>query len=89
VQLSYAIGVTEPTSVYVDCETENRFTQEQLEQAVRAHFDLTPNGIIRTLELKRPIYGRTAAGGHFGKADLPWEAIDSALVKSIQSTLFN
>jgi S-adenosylmethionine synthetase len=89
VQLSYAIGVTEPTSVYVDCETENRFTQEQLEQAVRTHFDLTPNGIIRTLELKRPIYGRTAAGGHFGKADLPWEAIDSALVKSIQSTLFN
>jgi S-adenosylmethionine synthetase len=89
VQLSYAIGVAEPTSVYVDCGSDNRFTQEQLEQAVRAHFDLTPNGIIRTLELKRPIYGRTAAGGHFGKADLPWEAIDSALVKSIQSTLFN
>ena len=89
VQLSYAIGVAEPTSVYVDCGMDNRFTQRQLEQAVRTHFDLTPNGIIRTLGLKRPIYSRTAAGGHFGKADLPWEAIDPALVKSIQSTLFN
>ena len=89
VQLSYAIGVAEPTSVYVDCGTDNRFTQEQLEQAVRTHFDLTPNGIIRTLELKQPIYSRTASGGHFGKTDLPWEKIDSALVKSIQSTLFN
>jgi S-adenosylmethionine synthetase len=89
VQLSYAIGVAEPTSVYVDCGTDNRFTQEQLEQAVRTHFDLTPNGIISTLELKQPIYSRTAAGGHFGKADLPWEVIDPSLIKSIQSTLFN
>jgi S-adenosylmethionine synthetase len=89
VQLSYAIAVTEPTSVYVDCGTDKRFTQEQLEQAVRAHFDLTPTGIIRALELKQPIYSRTASGGHFGKTDLPWEKIDSALVKSIQSTLFN
>ena len=89
VQLSYAIGVAEPTSVYVDCGTDNRFTQEQLEQAVRAHFDLTPNGIIRTLELKQPIYSRTASGGHFGKTVLPWEKIDSALVKSIQSALLN
>jgi len=89
VQLSYAIGVAEPTSVYVDCGSDNRFTQEQLEQAVRKHFDLSPNGIIRTLELKRPIYSRTASGGHFGKPDLPWEKIDSALIKSIQSTLFN
>ena len=89
VQLSYAIGVAEPTSVYVDCGTDNRFTQEQLEQAVRAHFDLTPNGIIRTLQLKQSIYSRTASGGHFGKTDLPWEKIDSVLVKSIQSTLFN
>lgn len=89
VQLSYAIGVAEPTSVYVDCGTDHRFSQERLEQAVRAHFDLTPNGIIRTLELKRPIYSRTAVGGHFGKQDLPWEIIDPVLVKSIQSTLFN
>jgi S-adenosylmethionine synthetase len=89
VQLSYAIGVAEPTSVYVDCGSDNRFTPTQLEQAVRLHFDLTPNGIIRTLELKQPIYSRTASGGHFGKPDLPWEKIDSALVKSIQTTLFN
>jgi S-adenosylmethionine synthetase len=89
VQLSYAIGVAEPTSVYVDCGTDNRFTQKQLELAVRTHFHLTPNGIIRTLELKQPIYSRTASGGHFGKPDLPWENIDSALIKSIQSTLFN
>jgi S-adenosylmethionine synthetase len=89
VQLSYAIGVAEPTSVLVDCGSDSRFTQEQLEQAVRNHFDLTPHGIIRTLELKRPIYSRTASGGHFGKKDLPWECVEPALVKSIQSTLFN
>ncbi len=89
VQVSYAIGVAEPTSVYIDCASDNRFTQEQLEQTVRKHFDLTPNGIIRTLELKRPIYSSTASGGHFGKRELPWERIDTELVKSIQSTLFN
>lgn len=89
VQLSYAIGVAEPTSVYVDCGKDNRFTRERLVQAVRTHFDLTPNGIIRTLDLKQPIYSRTASGGHFGKKDLPWEIIDPALVKSIQFTLFN
>jgi S-adenosylmethionine synthetase len=89
VQLSYAIGVAEPTSVLVDCGSDSRFTQEQLEQAVRNHFDLSPNGIIRTLDLKRPIYGRTASGGHFGKQDLPWDWVEPALVKSIQSTLFN
>jgi S-adenosylmethionine synthetase len=89
VQLSYAIGVAEPTSVLVDCGSDSRFSQEQLEQAVRNHFDLTPHGIIRTLELKRPIYSRTASGGHFGKQDLPWECVEPALVKSIQSTLFN
>lgn len=89
VQLSYAIGVAEPTSIYVDCGKDNRFTQERLVQAVRTHFDLTPNGIIRTLDLKQPIYSRTVSGGHFGKKDLPWEIIDPALVKSIQFTLFN
>ena len=87
VQLSYAIGVAEPTSVYVDCGSDNRFTQEQLEQAVRTHFDLSPNGIIRTLELKQPIYSRTASGGHFGKPNLPWERMDKALIDSIQASL--
>jgi S-adenosylmethionine synthetase len=87
VQLSYAIGVAEPTSVYVDCGTDNRFTQEQLEQAVRAHFDLTPNGIIRTMELKQPIYSRTASGGHFGKTDLPWERVNTTLVNALRTTL--
>jgi S-adenosylmethionine synthetase len=87
VQLSYAIGVAEPTSVYVDCGSDNRFTQEQLEQAVRTHFDLSPNGIIRTLELKQPIYSRTASGGHFGKPNLPWERMDKALIESIQASL--
>jgi S-adenosylmethionine synthetase len=89
VQLSYAIGVAEPTSVYVDCGTDKRFTQEQLEQAVRKHFDLTPTGIIRALELKQPIYSRTASGGHFGKTDLPWERIDQVLIDSLQASLFH
>jgi S-adenosylmethionine synthetase len=87
VQLSYAIGVAEPTSVYVDCGSDNRFMQEQLEQAVRTHFDLSPNGIIRTLELKQPIYSRTSSGGHFGKPDLPWERMDKELIESIQASL--
>jgi S-adenosylmethionine synthetase len=77
VQLAYAIGVAEPVSVHVDTFGTSEKSAEELEQIVRANFDLTPTGIITELKLKRPIYRQTAVGGHFGRTDieLPWEQV--------------
>jgi S-adenosylmethionine synthetase len=72
VQLSYAIGVEEPTSLYVDCDGANR----DIEQWVRENVDLTPKGIIDRFDLFRPIYSSTTNYGHFGKDYLPWEKVD-------------
>jgi S-adenosylmethionine synthetase len=72
VQLSYAIGVEEPTSLYVDCDGDNR----GIEQWVRENVDLTPKGIIDRFDLFRPIYSSTTNYGHFGKDYLPWEKVD-------------
>lgn len=76
--LSYAIGVAKPTSVYVDTFGTGSLDNEQLEAIVLDHFDLTPSGIIKMLDLRRPIYRQTAAYGHFGRTDidLSWEKID-------------
>ncbi|PIZ94829.1 MAG: methionine adenosyltransferase [Candidatus Magasanikbacteria bacterium CG_4_10_14_0_2_um_filter_37_12] len=76
VQLSYAIGYPEPVSVLVDTFGTGKVDNEKLELAVREVFDLTPAGIIRTLDLKRPIYRATAVYGHFGRDEFPWENID-------------
>ncbi len=78
IQLSYAIGVAEPTSVMVDTFGTGRISDERLVELIREHFDLRPAGIIQMLQLRRPIYLQTAAYGHFGRADLnlPWEALD-------------
>ena len=84
VQLSYAIGVAEPTSVYVNTDGTGRLSDEALVERVVALFDLTPSGIIRTLGLKRPIYRRTAAYGHFGRPGFPWEQTDQALLESLR-----
>lgn len=73
VQLSYAIGFPEPVSVLVDTFGTGTVSGEKLTAAVRAVFDLTPAGIINTLDLKRPIYKPTAAYGHFGRDEFPWE----------------
>ncbi len=75
VQLAYAIGVAEPVSVMIDHYGTGKVSNESLVRAVRAVFDLTPNGIIRSLRLKRPIYRKTAAYGHFGRNDeqFSWE----------------
>lgn len=73
IQLSYAIGYPEPVSVHVDTFGTGKVTNELLSQAVREVFDLTPAGIIKQLDLKRPIYRATAAYGHFGRAGFPWE----------------
>ena len=78
IQLSYAIGVAEPTSVLVDTFGTAKVSEEKIQDKVLEIFNLTPKGIIRTLDLKRPIYKKTAAYGHFGRTDidLPWEHLD-------------
>jgi S-adenosylmethionine synthetase len=76
VQLSYAIGFPEPVSVLVDAFGTGTVSNGQLEAAVREVFDLSPAGIIRVLDLRRPIYRDTAAYGHFGRDEFPWERVD-------------
>lgn len=78
IQLSYAIGVKEPTSVYVETFKTENVSRETILKAIRHEFDLTPQGIINTLQLLRPIYAQTAVYGHFGRGDidLPWEKLD-------------
>ena len=78
IQLSYAIGVAEPTSILVDTFGTGKVSDEKLTEAVRKVFDLRPAGIIKMLDLRRPIYKQTAAYGHFGRNDLnlPWEQTD-------------
>ncbi len=78
IQLSYAIGVAEPTSIMVDTFGTGKLSDEKLVELIRKHFDLRPAGIIKMLNLRRPIYRQTAAYGHFGRTDLdlPWEALD-------------
>ncbi len=80
VQISYAIGVAQPTSVNVETFGTNAIPEEKIEGLVRKHFDLKPKGIITMLKLKRPIYRKTAAYGHFGRndPDFTWEATDKA-----------
>ncbi len=78
IQLSYAIGVAQPTSVQVDTFGTGKLSDEELTKIAREHFDLRPAGIIKMLDLRRPIYRQTAAYGHFGRddIDLPWERLD-------------
>ena len=78
IQLSYAIGVAQPTSVMVDTFGTGKIADDELVKIVRENFDLRPAGIIKMLDLRRPIYKQTAAYGHFGRTDvdLPWEKLD-------------
>ena len=78
IQLSYAIGVAQPTSIVVDTFGTGKVSDEKLVEIVRDNFDLRPAGIIKMLDLRRPIYKQTAAYGHFGRndLDLPWEALN-------------
>ena len=80
IQLSYAIGVAQPTSISVDTFGTGKVSDDKLVEIVRENFDLRPAGIIRMLDLRRPIYKQTAAYGHFGRhdLDLPWERLDKA-----------
>jgi len=85
VQVAYAIGVAEPVSTMVDSFGTGKVSDDKLTALVRKHFDLTPRAIIDTLKLRRPIYEKTAAYGHFGRADFEWEktTIAKALAKSV------
>ena len=78
IQISYAIGVAQPTSIMVETFNTGRIPEDKIEEIVRRHFDLRPAGIIRMLDLRRPIYKQTASYGHFGRSDLdlPWERLD-------------
>ena len=78
IQLSYAIGVAYPTSVMVDTFSTGKISDEKLVEIIRENFDLRPAGIIKMLDLRRPLYRQTAAYGHFGRndLDLPWEKLD-------------
>ena len=78
IQLSYAIGVAHPTSIMVDTFGTGKVSNEKLVEIIRENFDLRPAGIIKMLDLRRPIYKQTAAYGHFGRddLDLPWEKLD-------------
>lgn len=80
IQLAYAIGVAYPVSIMVDTFGTHKIDEEKIEALVEKHFDLRPAGIIRMLDLRRPIYRQTAAYGHFGRTDvdLPWEHTDKA-----------
>lgn len=85
IQLSYAIGVAQPISIYVDCKGTNKVEEDKIIKAIYDHFDLSPKGIIDKLQLRNPIYSETCNGGHFGrkyldsvnKIECSWEKIDS------------
>jgi S-adenosylmethionine synthetase len=84
VQLAYAIGVAEPVSVLIDTFGTGIVADEKISDLVRAHFKLTPRGIIESLDLRRPIYRKTAAFGHFGRTEpeFTWEQTDKAAALS-------
>jgi S-adenosylmethionine synthetase len=78
VELAYAIGVPFPVSVMVDTFGTAKAPEQRIEDAVKKLFDLTPAGIIEALDLRRPIYQKTASYGHFGRSEFPWEKTDKA-----------
>jgi len=89
VQIAYAIGVAKPISIMVDTFKTSKVDEEQIENKVKQIFDTSPAGIIRTLDLKKPIYKKTSAYGHFGRRDVDfsWEKTDKA--EALQSIRVN
>ena len=86
IQLSYAIGVAQPTSIMIDTFGTGKVSDAKIVEVIRQNFDLRPAGIIQMLDLRRPIYKQTAAYGHFGRTDvdLPWERLDKVEVLKVQ-----
>jgi len=89
IQLAYAIGVAKPVSIMVDTFGTGKIAEEKIVELIKKHFDLRPAGIIRMLDLRRPIYKQTAAYGHFGRTDieLPWERTDKAEILRMEAGL--
>jgi len=78
VQLAYCIGYADPLNIHVECFGTNKIPQEKIEELIRENFPLKPASILKELDLRKPIYGKTSAYGHFGKEELPWEKTDKA-----------
>ena len=89
IQLAYAIGVAKPVSIFVDTFGTGKVSDEKIVELINKNFDLRPAGIIKSLDLRRPIYRQTAAYGHFGRTDvdLPWEHTDKAQALKEQAGL--
>ena len=85
IQLSYAIGVAQPVSIMVDTFGTNKIPEDVIQSWVMLHIDLRPGAIIETLNLRRPIYEKTAAYGHFGREEFPWEHLDEGLISHLQA----
>ena len=85
IQLSYAIGVAQPVSIMVDTFGTNKIPEEVIQSWVILHMDLRPGAIIETLQLRRPFYEKTAAYGHFGREEFPWERLNGDLVRQLRS----
>lgn len=84
-QVSYAIGKADPTSLYVNMHGTGQASEDIVLEAIEKLFDLTPRGIIDTLDLKRPIYLKTAAYGHFGRSEFSWEGINLMILKELEN----
>lgn len=78
IQISYAIGVSEPTSINIDCFNTNKIEEEKIIELVKKHFDFNPSKIIENLDLRKPIYQKTASYGHFGREEFSWEKTDKS-----------
>ena len=87
IQLSYAIGVAQPVSIMVDTFGTNKIPEEVIQSWVMLHIDLRPGAIIETLDLRRPIYSKTAAYGHFGRNEFPWERLNDKLLSDLKALL--
>ena len=87
IQLSYAIGVAQPVSIMVDTFGTNKIPEDVIQSWVMLHIDLRPGAIIETLNLRRPIYEKTAAYGHFGREEFPWERLDDSLIHNLKKLL--
>ena len=87
IQLSYAIGVADPTSVFVNTHGTGKISDNRISDLIVRLFDFTPEGIINKLNLKNPIYRQTAAYGHFGKSYLPWEQTDNVILQNLMNSL--
>lgn len=87
IQLSYAIGVAQPVSIMVDTFGTGKVPEEVIQSWMMLHIDLRPGAIIETLNLRRPIYEKTASYGHFGREEFPWERLDDSLISKLQNLL--